>query len=741
MEQQRICPNCQQANSTTARFCGRCGATLPQTPAAEPSRRKLGPLILGLIAVALIAVAAFMIYRLLTEQSGDEQVVKATIVALAESPEAGGDAEPAMTDTVPPATATMAPEAETPVSEESSPSPTPSSTPMPAPTATMAPSSTPSSDVIAIGREILVESSIVAVIKDEPPAIDGVLNEWMSDFAYSAAYRVYEDSAWDGSQDLIALWYLGYDEANLYVAARVIDDIHVQTRSDLQVFRGDSLELQIDAELQADGNDTRPSPDDYQLTLSPGDFAAIEPVAFRVRGEESGRMVEAAGHHIELAALPSPTGYTLEAAIPWSDLGVIANDQLSLGLALNANDNDRPGTAVQEVMMSTAPEREYADPTTWGTLDLYDWTEVPSGPIFAEDERTLFVTRPSMSGQDVVDVQEKLLRLGYTGLGVIDGIYGPLTEAAVKAFQADNQLTVDGIVGPVTRAKLFGTSYEPPASSAPIEFVVEGTEERNDTGIMTRPGQVVVIEYVTGLWQAGPSPTWPLVGPEGDPQIPDKSTFLVPDANVMSLIGGFGDGTPFVIGEARILQSPANERLWLAANDDDFSDNSGALTVWIMVDEAASGEGAGTETATCQQATLSGLLDTWQANQESLGCPTDAGRSSVGVVLESFERGRMIWYSANRRIYALYNDGRWQSFPDTWQEGNAEYSCGTTQSPPTPRRGFGRVWCNNNQVQQRLGAATNAEWETSAAVQTFEGGLIIRTGGRSYVLGDNGWWE
>ena len=37
----------------------------------------------------------------------------------------------------------------------------------------------------------------------------------------------------------------------------------------------------------------------------------------------------------------------------------------------------------------------------------------------------------------------------------VDGIFGPLTEAAVKAVQTANGLTVDGIVGPQTWPKLI----------------------------------------------------------------------------------------------------------------------------------------------------------------------------------------------------------------------------------------------------------------------------------------------
>jgi peptidoglycan hydrolase-like protein with peptidoglycan-binding domain len=37
----------------------------------------------------------------------------------------------------------------------------------------------------------------------------------------------------------------------------------------------------------------------------------------------------------------------------------------------------------------------------------------------------------------------------------VDGIFGPLTEGAVKAFQQSKGLTADGIVGPLTWPKLI----------------------------------------------------------------------------------------------------------------------------------------------------------------------------------------------------------------------------------------------------------------------------------------------
>jgi len=60
----------------------------------------------------------------------------------------------------------------------------------------------------------------------------------------------------------------------------------------------------------------------------------------------------------------------LEAAIPWRDLNLTPAPGLILGLAVNVNDNDRPGTAAQEVMKSSVSSRRFGDPTSWGTLTL-----------------------------------------------------------------------------------------------------------------------------------------------------------------------------------------------------------------------------------------------------------------------------------------------------------------------------------------------------------------------------------
>ncbi len=67
-----------------------------------------------------------------------------------------------------------------------------------------------------------------------------------------------------------------------------------------------------------------------------------------------------------------------------------------------------------------------------------------------------YTGRPYQKGGDVLAVQKALEDFGFD-TGGIDGLYGPKTKKAVKAFQAAKGLAVDGIVGPVTWAALFNT--------------------------------------------------------------------------------------------------------------------------------------------------------------------------------------------------------------------------------------------------------------------------------------------
>lgn len=61
--------------------------------------------------------------------------------------------------------------------------------------------------------------------------------------------------------------------------------------------------------------------------------------------------------------------------------------------------------------------------------------------------------RSGSSGDDVAKLQRRLAAAGFDP-GAADGIFGPKTETALKAFQETNGLAADGIAGPATNSKL-----------------------------------------------------------------------------------------------------------------------------------------------------------------------------------------------------------------------------------------------------------------------------------------------
>lgn len=98
--------------------------------------------------------------------------------------------------------------------------------------------------------------------------------------------------------------------------------------------------------------------------------------------------------------------------------------------------------------------------THWAIPACISLDDAPITPTAPADEAPA-TTKPTLKrgskGQAVKDLQTKLVSLGYNiGSYGIDGDFGKATEAAVKQFQRDHNLTADGIVGPKTYAALEG---------------------------------------------------------------------------------------------------------------------------------------------------------------------------------------------------------------------------------------------------------------------------------------------
>ena len=92
------------------------------------------------------------------------------------------------------------------------------------------------------------------------------------------------------------------------------------------------------------------------------------------------------------------------------------------------------------------------------------WTELVEASWRLGD-RTLYLRRPMLRGDDVAELQRRLNALGFDA-GREDGIFGDATARALKGFQREYGVPEDGIFGPLTHSALRGLRVDRPGLSA-----------------------------------------------------------------------------------------------------------------------------------------------------------------------------------------------------------------------------------------------------------------------------------
>lgn len=90
----------------------------------------------------------------------------------------------------------------------------------------------------------------------------------------------------------------------------------------------------------------------------------------------------------------------------------------------------------------------------------------------------------------------------------------------------------------------------------------------------------------------------------------------------------------------------------------------------------------------------------------------------------------MLWFSHEGQIYVLRPDKSWQTYPDTWTEDQPTFACnplgGEPTSPPLPRRGFGKLWCEDKELQTTMGTVAKEERLCQHTVlQPFQKGRLL----------------
>ncbi|MEA1976372.1 MAG: sugar-binding protein [Chloroflexota bacterium] len=244
--------------------------------------------------------------------------------------------------------------------------PTGTSTPS-GPTPTTDPAATNTPNLTPIPTDVRPNGSpVTAIYLSAAPVIDGVLNEWSST-AYRAEKTVPGASSnWTGPSDLSATYYIGWDANALYIGVSRTDDAIVQISTGYNMYKGDDVEIHLDVDLPGDFSTVTMSADDFQMGLSAGNFGTLT--------EESylwfPRSLQRSLSTVEMKALSTTAGYDMEAKIPWSVFGISPIEGNRFGFALSLSDNDLPGVAAWQSMVSSVSTRRVVNPTTWGTLIL-----------------------------------------------------------------------------------------------------------------------------------------------------------------------------------------------------------------------------------------------------------------------------------------------------------------------------------------------------------------------------------
>ena len=146
------------------------------------------------------------------------------------------------------------------------------------------------------------------------------------------------------------------------------------------------------------------------------------------------------------------------------------------------------------------------------------------------------------ASRSVRDLQAQLTALGFA-TGPVDGIFGPLTEAAVRSFQRSRGIDPDGMVGPQTRAALAAPP-PPMQRDQRLTWDKVGVGVSRNFGHTFREGQPPVLLSRDGLlaW----SDTRTRVTPDQWAAMPDAQRqgllALVPPAARPAALAGLAGG-------------------------------------------------------------------------------------------------------------------------------------------------------------------------------------------------------
>jgi len=158
-----------------------------------------------------------------------------------------------------------------------------------------------------------------------------------------------EGATWKGPKDLSASIYSMWDDNYLYIYAKVTDNFPLtNSKTNGDIWNGDAIEFTVPG---------------YQVGLGTGDGRTNKPMIWIWQKRRS-----PVGGEIIAVRTSDPTGYVLEARIPWKELGgksPKAGDMIGYDIAVD--DADEKWERKTQFIWS-GDYLFYKDPTVWGSM-------------------------------------------------------------------------------------------------------------------------------------------------------------------------------------------------------------------------------------------------------------------------------------------------------------------------------------------------------------------------------------
>jgi hypothetical protein len=254
------------------------------------------------------------------------------------------------------------------------PTPEPTGTQRPTNRATAAPTGGPATSPARTRPPLVVKRAVVrAPLRPNDPKIDGQGDDWRGFPEYTSTHQVFP-AAGRGAPPVTATWQLAWSLDALFVFVDVADPVLTNHEGDVSaLWKGDSVSFEFGPDPSGLPADAQLRPTDVHLIL--GAYGADRTIAVANPARDGNFVSGDEVSDVDVAALVTQRGYTIEAKIPWSVLGVEDTEKHLFGLNLNVSDAVSSGDRTGELaaLVSSNGRRTSANqrrPAQWDLLEL-----------------------------------------------------------------------------------------------------------------------------------------------------------------------------------------------------------------------------------------------------------------------------------------------------------------------------------------------------------------------------------